>query len=148
MTTAGRVIDSPITLNLSAGLNFIAIPYSTVNYTSYNLLNGQSHEIPGCTQVSEWTNSGWKGSYFTWGEPDGTNFTLIPGQGYFVRVSSDVQWTPTSSSSSPQEQNTVTHTGLSIPDIEPGLSDNRGAEHPAVVIGDMQVVVIRGVAKP
>ncbi len=101
-TTAGRVIDSPLTLNLHAGLNLIAVPYSTVSLTSYNILNGQSQGISGCTKVQGWNSSSdsWEYSVLLAGSPHGTNFAILPGYGYFVKVSSDTSWTPQSNGAS------------------------------------------------
>ena len=110
-TTAGRVIDSPITLNLHSGLNLISVPYSTVNLTSYNMLDGQSQGIAGCTRVQGW-NSGsdsWEQSVLLGGSPHGTNFAIVPGFGYFVKVDSDTTWTPQSNGGSPEPKSEATH---------------------------------------
>jgi hypothetical protein len=130
-TTAGRLIDSPVTLHLTAGLNLISIPYSSTDYTSHSLLDG-TNAIPGATEVSRWNSSSgqWDSAKLIGSSVHGPDFTINPGEAYFIKVSSDIDWTPSSSSSGQQPDNTQTPNSSPIYDE---VSTNSRAEHPTAI---------------
>ena len=90
---SGYPYAAPLPLSLKAGLNAIAIPYSSVAYTSkglipaiisavkvYNLRPGGGFEfafkIPGTSIIT------------------GTNFDILANRGYIVQVEQDINFTP------------------------------------------------------
>ena len=94
-------ITSPLTLKLTEGLNLVSIPYFNGTLTAHSLLEGQSHQIPGCTMVQRWnTSTGtWEKTYIYNGRIFGNDFPITPGYGYFITVSSNTTWTPESHNS-------------------------------------------------
>ena len=81
------------TINLSAGWNLIALPFSpTVNY----LADGATAEITAqggnCTEINRWLNGGW--SAYVRGLPF-NNFALAPGSGFFCKCTKPSVWSLT-----------------------------------------------------
>lgn len=95
----GLTATEPQPLTLTEGYNDISLIYGPkmpgdyrTGYTASTLLKA----IPGCKKVIRYKPSSQKtenyGYFF--GEPSGTNFDILVGEGYMVEVSNDTTWTP------------------------------------------------------
>ncbi|MDZ7392235.1 MAG: hypothetical protein ONB25_04930 [candidate division KSB1 bacterium] len=90
MSLAGRVADGSYLLRaLPEGrLNAIVLPFSKRHLTRASDLLGN---IPRCTHVGRWNAQAQAVEFYQPSQP-ATNFPLMPGWPYFVRVSQDVTW--------------------------------------------------------
>jgi len=89
-TVSGQAITTPQAINLAAGWNLIAIPYSTT-LTAESLgqnINAQGGQVQ---EVAQWYAGGW--SIHIVGLPF-NDFPIQPGRGYFVRTNRPVTWFP------------------------------------------------------
>ncbi len=58
-------------------------------FTAQSFLNNLNGQGANCTEIDRWNNSGWESYHLTLG---GTNFTVQPGQGYFVNCTTLANW--------------------------------------------------------
>ncbi len=79
-------VTSPPT---NAGENWLSVPY----HCTYNNSEDVYNDIPNCSQFSRWLRTDDKLQSYTGGKGDPV-FPLAPGEGYLVKVSTDVTWTP------------------------------------------------------
>jgi hypothetical protein len=98
ITFEGTPISEPISLNMKAGYNLISIPYSPQKYTSYSLLSSISSQV-----VTRWRSEtqSWDSAFTTGDSTLGTDFDVNLGASYFVQVTDDSTWTPSTAQQSP-----------------------------------------------
>ena len=91
-SVTGDPIVTPATLQLKAGLNLISIPYPT-SLTASGVLS----TIPNGQVLTSWESStqSWRSVFKTDGTVQGNDFPLHGDRGYFIGVTQDVSWTPT-----------------------------------------------------
>ena len=86
VATIGSNMGFKISIPLTAGWsNFVSLPY----YTSYTDAASLFADIPNVSAVSRWNNS--TGNWEDW-TGSGTNFAVIPGEAYVVRVTTTGNW--------------------------------------------------------
>jgi hypothetical protein len=93
---AGGAIDTSIAYDMCPGLNMVSLPiYSTSMTKASEMLA----DVPNCTGVFRWKRSvsclndlGFDG-YFGLSYPT-EDFSLLPGYGYWVNVTTSGTWTP------------------------------------------------------
>ncbi|MCR4437776.1 MAG: hypothetical protein QHJ34_01870 [bacterium] len=90
MSLAGALVNGSYQLkaSLQGRLNTIVLPFSKRHLTKASDLLAN---IPRCTQVGRWNPEAQAVEFYQPSQP-ASNFTLIPGWPYFVRVSQDVTW--------------------------------------------------------
>lgn len=87
----GTLVVSGVTVNLSPGWNLVGFPYPEVGYTAEGILDAVIVQGGNCSDIVHWINGGWE--THTNNYPF-NNFTILPGEGYFIRCTASSSFTP------------------------------------------------------
>lgn len=88
---SGTQLSAGQPLDLVTGWNLVGIPYPETGYTAQSLLADINSQSGYCSEVNRWYNSGWQSHL------DGlefNNFSIVPGNAYFLLCSQNSTFTP------------------------------------------------------
>jgi hypothetical protein len=87
----GTLLVSGATINLTPGWNLVGFPYPEGGYTAEGILDAVIVQGGNCPDIVRWINGGWE--THTNNLPF-NNFSILPGEGYFMRCTTTSSFIP------------------------------------------------------
>jgi uncharacterized repeat protein (TIGR02543 family) len=86
----GTPLSSGVGVNLAIGWNLLSVPFPTGLFAE-SLLDDIDSQGGACSEIDRWLNGGW--DFHVHGQSE-NDFAIASNDGYFVRCSTDITYTP------------------------------------------------------